>query len=344
MVKLRNKEVDSIPSREGMKQEKLDYYFQSYSHYGIHEEMIKDYIRTSTYRKAIMDNPHLFHNKVVLDIGCGTGILCLFAASAGAKRVIGLECAHIADNAKVIMELNNFDDVVQIIKGKVEEIELPVDKVDIIVSEWMGYFLLYESMLDTVIFARDKWLKPNGILMPDKSTMYLAGLEDNKYKQKKVNFWNNVYNYDMSCIREMVLSEPLVDYVSKRSICTEVVPFFAVDLYTVQIEDLSFFSQVTLPVIRNDYCHALVSFFEVEFTKCHRRTGFSTGPHSRRTHWKQTLFFLSQDLMVSGGTELGVSLRVRRNKHNQRSLDITIEVDYEGRYEKSTQKRDYTMR
>ena len=45
-------------------------------------------------------------------------------------------------------------------KGKVEEVELPdgIEKVDIIISEWMGYCLFYESMLNTVIFARDKWL------------------------------------------------------------------------------------------------------------------------------------------------------------------------------------------
>lgn len=48
--------------------------------------------------------------------------------------------------------------VITLIKGKIEEIELPVEKVDIIISEWMGYCLLYESMLDTVLFARDKWL------------------------------------------------------------------------------------------------------------------------------------------------------------------------------------------
>lgn len=48
--------------------------------------------------------------------------------------------------------------VITIFKGKVEEVELPVDKVDIIISEWMGYSLFYESMLNTVIFARDKWL------------------------------------------------------------------------------------------------------------------------------------------------------------------------------------------
>ena len=48
--------------------------------------------------------------------------------------------------------------MITLIQGKVEEVELPVSKVDVIVSEWMGYCLFYESMLDTVIFARDKWL------------------------------------------------------------------------------------------------------------------------------------------------------------------------------------------
>ena len=43
-----------------------------------------------------------------------------------------------------------------------EEVELPVDRVDIIISEWMGYFLLYEAMLDSVLFARDKYLAPGG--------------------------------------------------------------------------------------------------------------------------------------------------------------------------------------
>ena len=48
--------------------------------------------------------------------------------------------------------------VVTVLKGKIEEIELPIAKVDIIISEWMGYFLLFENMLNTVLYARDKWL------------------------------------------------------------------------------------------------------------------------------------------------------------------------------------------
>lgn len=48
------------------------------------------------------------------------------------------------------------------IKGCIERIELP-EKVDIIISEWMGFYLLHESMLDSVLFARDKWLNKGGI-------------------------------------------------------------------------------------------------------------------------------------------------------------------------------------
>jgi hypothetical protein len=53
--------------------------------------------------------------------------------------------------------------------------------------QWMGYFLLYESMLDTVLLARDKYLAPDGLLFPDKATIYLAAIEDQDYKEEKIN-------------------------------------------------------------------------------------------------------------------------------------------------------------
>jgi protein arginine N-methyltransferase 1 len=160
--------------------------------------MIKDSERTEAYKNAIMRNAHLFEGKVVLDVGCGTGILSIFAARAGAAHVYAVDFADIVLHAEQIMHDNGFADRITCIKGKVEEIELPVDKVDIIISEWMGYFLLYESMLDTVLWARDKWLAPNGIMFPDKARMYIAAVEDAKYKNDKFNFWNDVYGINMT--------------------------------------------------------------------------------------------------------------------------------------------------
>ena len=148
-----------------------DYYFDSYSHFAIHEEMLKDTVRTESYRRAIMA-PGICAGKVVLDVGCGTGILSMFAVRAGAKHVYAIECAAIIDQAREIVRANGMEDRITLIRGKVEEVELP-EKVDVLISEWMGYFLMYESMLKSVIFARDKWLKPGGLVLPDKCTLYM---------------------------------------------------------------------------------------------------------------------------------------------------------------------------
>jgi SAM-dependent methyltransferase len=139
-----------------------------------------------------MKNAHLFKDKVVLDVGCGTGILCMFAAKAGAKKVIGVEMAAIHAQATQIVKDNGLDHIITLVKGKLEEITLPdgIEKVDIIISEWMGYFLLYESMLDTVLYARDKWLAPGGAIYPDKATIYLCAIEDAEYREDKINYWS----------------------------------------------------------------------------------------------------------------------------------------------------------
>lgn len=60
-------------------------------------------------------------------------------------------------------------------------------QVDIIISEWMGYFLLYESMLDTVIYARDRWLKEGGLMLPDKATLMVGAIEDEQYRKEKID-------------------------------------------------------------------------------------------------------------------------------------------------------------
>jgi len=321
-----------------------DYYFDSYSHFGIHEEMLKDEVRTKSYMKAILNNKHLFQDKVVLDVGCGTGILCMFAAKAGAKKVIGVECASIVEQAQKIVNANGFKDVITLVRGKIEEVELPVDKVDIIISEWMGYFLLYESMLDTVLFARDKWLNPGGLIFPDQASLYLIAIEDAEYREDKINFWDNVYGFDMSCIKELALMEPLVDCCEPKQIISESCPILTIDLYTVTKEDLDFSSDFSLKVDRDDYCHALVAYFTVDFSKSHTKLRFSTGPRSKYTHWKQTVFYLQEEMVATTNDTITGNITVKRNAKNPRDIDIAISAQKDGTQPKSLPKFHYRLR
>lgn len=321
-----------------------DYYFDSYSHFGIHEEMLKDIVRTKTYQNVIYQNSFLFKNKVVLDVGAGTGILSLFCAKAGAKHVYAIECSQMADMAKEIVQTNGFSNVITVLKGKVEEIELPVPHVDIIISEWMGYFLLFENMLNTVLYARDKWLIKDGIILPDKASLYLTAIEDAEYKDDKIEFWNNVYGFDMSCIRKQAMTEPLVDTVDQNQIVTNSQLLKMMDISKMTPGDASFTAPFKLVAERDDYIHALVAYFDVSFTRCHKLMGFSTGPRSRATHWKQTVLYLEDVLTVCEGETVVGSLTVEPNKKNPRDIEIKLQYSLNGRRSQVSRTQLYKMR
>lgn len=115
----------------------------------------------------------------------------------------------IIEKAREIVETNGMTSQITLLQGKMEEVQLPFPKVDIILSEWMGYFLLYESMLDTVLYARDKYLETGGLIFPDKATIYMAGIEDGEYKDEKIG-----------CTFCCATSEQHTDHMKSGTMCT----------------------------------------------------------------------------------------------------------------------------
>lgn len=307
----------SLPATE-------QHYFSSYDHFGIHEEMLKDTSRTLSYRLAMFKNKDLFKDKVVLDVGCGTGILSMFAVKAGAKHVYSVDMSSIIDKAKQIVSLNGFSDKITLVQGKLEDINLPVDSVDIIVSEWMGYFLLYESMLDTVLYARDKYLVPGGLILPDKCSMYIAGIEDGNYKNDKIHYWEDVYGFDYTPFIEIAMSEPLVDTVENLSLITTPHKFFEFDINTVKKEELAFHRSFSLKAIDADLCHAYIVWWDCDFPGKEKVT-LPTGPMNNYTHWKQTVFYMDQVLDLKKGDLIEGTIDSRPNGRNPRDLDIKLE-------------------
>ena len=110
-VKVEDKKLEQLSNEEMTSK---DYYFDSYAHFGIHEEMLKDEVRTLSYRNSMWHNKHLFKGKVVLDVGCGTGILSMFAAKAGAAKVIGVDMSSIVEYARKIVEVRKHSDKVKV--------------------------------------------------------------------------------------------------------------------------------------------------------------------------------------------------------------------------------------
>jgi hypothetical protein len=95
----------------------------------------------------------------------------------------------------------------------VEEVELP-EKVDIIVSEWMGFYLLHESMLQSVLHARDKWLKPGGLVWPNFATIYVCPVQMDSFIQDNIGFWSNICGFDYSPVipeaKQLLTTQPKV--------------------------------------------------------------------------------------------------------------------------------------
>jgi protein arginine N-methyltransferase 1 len=120
-----------------------------------------------------------------------------------------------------------------------------------------------------------------------------------------------------------------VDIVEMRAVVTDPAAVISIDLNTVTTADLAFEAPFKLDVRRNDFIHALIAWFDIDFTACHKPIKFSTGPHTKYTHWKQTVFYLQEVLTVEQGEEVQGVLSSRPNDKNKRDLDIAISYSFD---------------
>ncbi|XP_046863440.1 protein arginine N-methyltransferase 1-like [Xenia sp. Carnegie-2017] len=168
----------------------------------------------------------------------------------------------------------------------------------------------------------------------------------------------------MSCIREVAITEPLVDVVEAKQIVTNSCLLKEINIETVQKEDLEFDVSYQLFSQRDDYIQALVSYFTIEFTHCHKRTGFSTGPEARYTHWKQTVFYLNDYLTVKHSEKIEGTFALKQNSRNNvndfillspnlctctilnclRDLDFKISIAFDGELSSVKEETQYKMR
>ena len=101
-------------------------------------------------------------------------------------------------------------------------------------------------------------------MFPDKAQLFVCAIEDAEYRERKLDFWTNVYSFDMTCIKSLAQLEPLVDCADPEQVMSNSSQLLEIDLYTCTKPDLDFTSKFEIKADRTDYCHALVCYFNCE--------------------------------------------------------------------------------
>lgn len=333
-------------------------YFCTYAYIYHQKDMLEDHKRTGAYYNAVMDNKRLFKDKVVLDVGTGSGILAIFSAMAGARKVYAVEATDMAKNARKLVAANKLDHVVEVIQGTIETIELP-EQVDIVISEWMGYFLLRESMLDSVVLARDKFMKEGGAMYPSQARMFLAPIRTQASAQRVNDFQNSMYGWseflkemkgyyqvDLDCLSDAYRTEQR-EYYMNTSAWAEVHPaqllgpgvlLKSYDLNTVTLDELKadLKAQVKLPIVDGGPVDAFCGYFDVTFGGSTQHPAdesikLSTAPDATgATHWGQQVFMMHPPVDCAPDDSLAVDITVSRREDNHRLLAVEMDVTVTG--------------
>nr|CAD7459332.1 unnamed protein product [Timema tahoe] len=320
-------------------------YFQFYGYLSQQQNMLQDYVRTSTYQKAILSNLTDFTDKVVLDVGAGSGILSFFAVQAGAKKVYAVEASTMAQHAEFLVRENHLSDKIIVMAGKIEEITLP-EQVDVIISEPMGYMLYNERMLETYLHAK-KWLKPHGRMFPSQGDLHIAPFTDDTLymeQSSKANFWfqHSFHGVDLSSLRHFATKEyfrqPIVDTFDVR-VCMAKSVRHSLDFKSAQEQDLH---HIDIPlefhVLESGSVHGLAFWFDVAFGGSVQTVWLSTAPTEPLTHWYQVRCLLETPIFVKTGQVLKGSVVLLANK--RQSYDVTIDLFVEGTNTRSTNTLD----
>ncbi|PKI65102.1 hypothetical protein CRG98_014571 [Punica granatum] len=298
-------------------------YFHYYGQLLHQQNMLQDYVRTGSYYAAVMENRDDFAGRVVVDVGAGSGILSLFAAQAGAKHVYAVEASEMAEYArKLIAGNSHLGERITVVKGKVEEVELP-EKADILISEPMGTLLVNERMLESYVIARDRFLAPEGKMFPTVGRIHMAPFSDEYLFVEIANkalFWQQLsyYGVDLTPLHGSAFqgnfSQPVVDAFDPRLLVASPV-FHVIDFTKVKEEDLY---EIDIPLKFT----AAVGTRVHGLACCTVQRWLTTAPGAPTTHWYQLRCVLSQPLYVMAGQE--ITGRLHMIAHNAQSYAINL--------------------
>jgi len=260
--------------------------------------MVFDTIRNQVYEEALARS--VSPESVVMDLGAGVGVHGFIAAQLGAKRVYSVETQDVIAMAEKIANAHEWGDRMRFFKGNIEDVELP-EPVDVIISVFTGNFLLEEDLLPSLFFARDKYLKPGGVLIPSRAVMVAAPVSAPELYQQEIARWSEPYmNIDFSLARKYAANSIVYgsEGLSKANYLADPQVISEMDFHTCQ--DHGRQAEARYTVTEPGGCHGWAGWFDMLLGE----KWLSTDPRQPWTHWNAVFLPLDPPIELRAGDEV----------------------------------------
>ena len=302
----------------------MERYFLQYASLEQQRWMISDEARTTAFAHAIAES--VKPGDVVIDVGAGTGILSLFAARAGARRVIAVERSGMAELARELIAHNGMQEQVEVFEGDAKDLVLD-EKADVIVSEWLGHMAYVENMFEVVRHIRDEHLKAGGLMIPSGVDLLLAPMDGRSlHEDDGPGFWlkGPIHGVDFSCFAEQ---EMALGFVKKLPLSHEELlgpgtVVHELDTLTAKPGDEWSSGSVVLAVTRDGTVNGLAGWFSARLSP---GVLLDTSPHSTLTHWEHN-FFPFHPMPARAGESLTVDFRFDDGFQGSRIMEVDLEM------------------
>lgn len=277
---------------------------------GAYGAMIADTVRMSAYEDALRSS--VTSDSVVLDIGAGPGIMSLLAAKMGARQVIAVDPNPLIRVGARLAAENGLADRIRFVHGRSQQIELK-EKADVVVGDLRGSLPNVPAHIDAIADARRRLMKPGGVLIPLRDTVFVAPVQAEEAFSKLVSPWkDNRFRLSMAgAIDAMVNNGPrILDPFDRllgpgQEIST-------LDYLTVESPDID--TSVGLMIEETGVVHGLSIWFETELFP---GIGFSTAPYQENTVYGRVFLPLNEATVVEAGDRIPISIKTTLDGRTQ---------------------------
>ena len=269
-----------------------------------HRTLIADHVRNAAFAEAL-GKVIVKGQTIVADIGAGTGLLGLIAAKLGAREVYLYETAEVVAVAEAHLKANGARNCHLIPCHSTEMHDPP--QVDVIVSETLGNYALEEDIIETLNDARDRCLRPGGILLPASITQFVAPVIA-PHIADELSIWDRTgLDLDLSIAKTMSLNNAYVRTLQPDELLGGTAGakiWDTVDLTSPAKPNRK--GEASWKLDTAAAIHGFATWWTAELVE---GISLSTAPDAPATHWEQLYFPLLSSIDAKRGETIGISLR-----------------------------------